>query len=966
MKTAAYREGTKLSLLKKGLTVFMLLIASIAAQAQPRLYSWGNNNYLQLGTGTNVSRPIPGNVKAPPSTSALTNITAIHAGDFYTLAVRTDGTVWTWGHNSSGQLGNNTTTPSQKPVQVMGPNGTGFLNNVVNVSASNDHVLAWKSDRTLWAWGWNNLGQIGDNTYTPRRTPVQVVGPNGTGFLTDVISATAGGAHSVAVRGDGTVWCWGDNNNGSLGNNTVTYSPVPIQTLGPNGVSVLTDVVEVTAGEFFTLARKSDGTVWSWGLNNFGQLGDGTTTLRTTPVQVLGPNGTGFLTGVVGIAAGQSHALALRSDGTVWAWGYNGSRQLGDNTATQSLTPVQVHGPGNVGFLTGISSVVAGRNYSMARRSDGTAWSWGDNLVGQLGDNTNTTRGTPVQVVGPNGSGLLADVTMVGAGVHHSVACKSDGTVWCWGYNGNGQLGTDTSTDSKTPIRTVSPEGLNLFTGAKAVVTGPLALHTVVLKPDGTVFTFGYNAFGQLGDGTTADRSIAVQVPGPNGVGFLTDVIAVAAGNNHTVALKSDGTVWAWGQNTYGQLGDNTTTQRLTPVQVHAPDNIGFLNDIAAITAGNGYTLAMNRKGKVFGWGFNGYGQLGTGNFTDYLTPRPMLNVSGTGAILNIVSLAAGSNHTLLLSASGAVFACGQNAFGEVGDGTTTRRNLPVRVLSPDGVGALTSLVSIAAGKDYSVALAFDGTVYAWGNNGYGQLGDNTTTNRSTPVQVKGEGGVGALTEVAILSAGQTHVLAVKFDGTAWGWGDDTQGQLGDNTYVASRPTPIRVLGPEGVGFLNNIITVAAGHAYSVALNGQGAVQGNVILQNAACTDAPINFQFRPANSSPFTRTLLAGPLGLFSFTDIPPGEYDIAIKGSKWLQRTVHVNTTNSNLLNLRVFLLAGDANDDNSIDVLDLDALIRAFDTAIGDPQWNWNADFNCDDSVDVLDLDLLIQNFDLLGDP
>jgi Regulator of chromosome condensation (RCC1) repeat len=197
-----------------------------------------------------------------------------------------------------------------------------------------------------------------------------------------------------------------------------------------------------------------------------------------------------------------------------------------------------------------------------------------------------------------------------------------------------------------------------------------------------------------------------------------------------------------------------------------------------------------------------------------------------------------------------------------------------------------------------------------------------------------------------------------------WGWGYNGYGQLGDNT-TTQRNVPVQAVGPNGVGFLTNIITLGAADYHSVVLSGEGAIQGSVILQNSACSNIPIRFQFRPVNGTPFERTVLAGPLGLFSFTNVPPGEYDVAVKGSKWLQRTIHVNTTNNNILNLRIFLLTGDANDDNSVDVLDLDALIQAFDTVEGDANWNGNADFNCDESVDVLDLDVLIQNFDLQGD-
>jgi hypothetical protein len=344
-----------------------------------------------------------------------------------------------------------------------------------------------------------------------------------------------------------------------------------------------------------------------------------------------------------------------------------------------------------------------------------------------------------------------------------------------------------------------------------------------------------------------------------------------------------------------------------------------------------------------------------------------MRNTTGTAPIYNVVSVAAGQNHTLVLSASGAVFACGQNTNGQLGDSTIGQRTLPVRVVGPGGNGLLNSIVSISAGATHSVALYYDGTVYAWGRNQNGQLGNSTDTDSTTPVAVVGPGGTGLLSDVATVVTGKNHNLAVKFDGTVWAWGSNSWGQLGDNTET-NRFAPVQVQGPNGVGVLTGIFAIAAGETHSVVINGQGVFQGSVILQNAACADANIRFQFRPiAGGDAIVRNIIAGPLGVFTFADIPPGTYDVAVKGYKWLQRVAYdVNTSSNNVLNLRVFLLAGDANDDNSVDVLDLDRLIQAFDTMQGDANWNPGADFNCDDSVDVLDLDLLIQNFDLLGDP
>ncbi|MCP4546611.1 MAG: hypothetical protein GY835_09125, partial [bacterium] len=337
---------------------------------------------------------------------------------------------------------------------------------------------------------------------------------------------------------------------GKLGDGTTTEQHVPVQ------VSGLMEVTAMAAGQAHSLALKSDGTVWAWGNNAFGQLGDGTTTDRHTPVQVSG------LAGITAIAGGYFHSLALKSDGTVWAWGNNAHGELGDGTTTNRHIPVQVSG------LTGVTAIAGGQYHSLALKSDGTVWAWGNNYTGQLGDGTTTDRYTPVQVSG------LTGVTAIAGGYFHSLALKSDGTVWAWGDNDNGELGDGTTTIRLTPVQVSS------LTGVIAIAGGSNH-HGLALKSDGTVWAWGYNAYGQLGDGTTTSRSSPVQVSG------LTGVTVIAGGSVHSLALKSDGTVWAWGKNGYGQLGDGTTTDRSLPAQVSG------LTGVIAIAAGGYHNLAL-------------------------------------------------------------------------------------------------------------------------------------------------------------------------------------------------------------------------------------------------------------------------------------------------------------------------------------------------------------------------------------
>jgi alpha-tubulin suppressor-like RCC1 family protein len=365
----------------------------------------------------------------------------LSAGGWRTVAIAENGSVFSWGLNP---VGDNTDTLRDVPVRVVGVGGAGFLSGVRQVSTGDDHSLALLDNGEVRAWGENGSGQLGDNTQTRRIAPVVVTGPDGAGVLAGVRQLSAGWHHSLAVKDDGTVWAWGRGGDGELGDNTSTSRPAPVQVTGPGGVGFLTGVRQVAAGLFLSVALKEDGTVWSWGFNSVGQLGDNTVDAHPAPVQVKGPGGAGFLTGVVKIAVGDMSVFAIKADGTVWAWGQGNSGQLGDNTATHRAAPAQVTGPGGVGVFGNAVAVAPGRAFTAALKSDGTVWAWGNNGNGELGTGDNTAQSAPVRVVGMDNSGLLAGVRALSAGHYHTVAVFDNGAVASWGQNNYGMLGNGT------------------------------------------------------------------------------------------------------------------------------------------------------------------------------------------------------------------------------------------------------------------------------------------------------------------------------------------------------------------------------------------------------------------------------------------------------------------------------------------------------------------------------------------
>ncbi len=364
---------------------------------------------------------------------------------------------WDWGNNGNGELGNGNTANSSIPVQVLN------LNSLIATDGGTSHSAALRFDGTVWSWGANNHGQLGDNTLTQRTAPVQVLGRGGVGVLSGITAIAVGDTHTLALKSDGTVWAWGDNRFGELGDHTTTDRKTPVQVVGPGGVGVLSGITAIAANGNHNLALKSDGTVWAWGDNQFGELGNGSGgpgLISTTPVQVLN------LSGMTAVAAGFYHSLALKSDGTVWAWGSNGFGELGNGTTSGgAANPVPVH----VLNLTSVAKIAAGGGgpgqFSFAMKTDGTVWAWGRNAEGELGVNTSTTCSSPpvpcstVPVQAPS----LTGVTKIAGGGRHALALKPDGTVLAWGFNNDGQLGNGSTCfcGNSTPTQVLNLSGVS-------------------------------------------------------------------------------------------------------------------------------------------------------------------------------------------------------------------------------------------------------------------------------------------------------------------------------------------------------------------------------------------------------------------------------------------------------------------------------------------------------------------------
>jgi len=684
------------------------------------LRCWGDDTYGQLGQGRLLESYAPlrvgiGNMTSPTQTAKP----VIATGSVHNIALMSDGSLWAWGKNESGQLGDGTTTSSATPQKI----GINFA----LVSAGSSHTIAIKRDGTLWAWGSNNFGQLGDGTTTASTIPKQIG--------TDFIAVAAGHVHSIGIKSDGSLWAWGKNEYGQLGNGTTANNSAP-QKVG-------TDFVAAAAGGNHTIAIKSDGSLWTWGNNGYGQLGDGTTSGYYTPNPTPRKVGIGFTM----VAAGSDHAVGIKSDGSLWTWGYNAEGQLGDGTTTNSPIPKQI---GN-----GFSSIATGWFHTLALKNDGSLWTWGYNYYGQLGDG----RKTGIRDANPNPKQIGTGFTSVAAGWQHSIAMQSDGTLWAWGDNRDGELGLDIVTNSSTPkqvgtgFATVAVAELNFFMRSS---------FAVAIKSDGSLWSWGGNHYGQLGDNTTADSSTPKQI----GTGFST----VTAGDYHALAIKSDGSLWAWGNNDYGQLGDGTQTASYIPKQVGS--------DFVSVSAGRLHTIAIKKDGTLWAWGNNSSGQLGDGTNATSFIPKEV----GIG----FSAVAAGAYHTVAIKSDLSLWTWGANDSGQVGDGTTTTSTIPKHIG--------TAFISMAAGSNHTVAVKHDGSLWAWGANQAGQLGDGTRTTSANPKKI----GTGFISVATAIS----HSLGLQSDGSLTAFGANESGQLGDAT-LAQRLSPVSVVNSSVDGLLN-------------------------------------------------------------------------------------------------------------------------------------------------------------------
>ena len=733
------------------------------------LWAAGNNSTGQLGDGTTTSHYVPEMIVPG-------NVTAIAAGDGHSLFLKADGTLWGMGANGLGQLGDGGMGNRWSPEII--------ASNVTAIAAERYSSRFIKTDGSLWAMGFLPV----DSLQYPQTTPIEVASNN-------VAAMAVGYNHTLILKRDGSLWVTGWNNDGQFGDGT-QYGSTSVPEL-----VVSNDVTAIAAGDFHSLFLKSDGSLWAMGYNANGQLGDGSLQLTNRPEQIVS-------NGVTAIAAGHNHSLFLKSDGSLWGMGLNASGELGLGffSASQNIPTLIIY--------SNTTATTGGNNFTLFLKSDGTLWGMGDNTYGELGIGSVTTNSPngldgPVPVAvntpPPLGIGTWSNQPVVlysaAASQSPSLLMTTDLVAGLWTPCTGGTTFTGFQITNYTPsifyriVATAIASSTRMAAGVG---------HTLFLKSDGSLWGTGRNLEGQLGDGTFNSPDIPEEViPG--------NVTSVAAGDYHSLYLKADGSVWAMGYDLYGQLGDGGTTPEQHPEEI-------ISNNVITIAAGGNHSLFIKSDGSLWGVGRNLEGQLGDGTYNN--APLPEEIVSN-----NVVAVAAGGYHTVFLKSDGSLWTMGLNQYGALGDGTGATANHPEEIVS-------NSVIAIAAGYYQSFFLKSDGTLWGMGRNWEGELGDGTY-NQSVlaPEQIMPG-------NVAQVIAGGYHTLVIKGDGSLWATGFNGNGQLGtgnqNNLNVFTEIVP------------NNVIGGAGGNSHSLFLKSDGTASamgwnnyGQLGIGNTTDTSTP-------------------------------------------------------------------------------------------------------------------------------
>lgn len=761
--------------------------------------SWASSSALISGSGNGALLELSSTTKVSEAT--------ISSHGYHTCAVNEAGFVFCWGSNNFGQLGNgNVEYQNVSPVKVlkgeavMGDYTGNYLSNIKSISSSEHYSCAVSNAGNAYCWGFNNSGNLGNNSYSVSYTPVRVVkgsaadGDYSGNYLSNISSISTGYLSTCAVSNAGNVYCWGSNSTGSLGDASYVDKAYPVRVLkgaaatGDYNGNYLSNIKSVSdSGDYLggyvrtVCAVSNAGNLYCWGSNNFGQLGDGTTSDSSTTARVLkgaaaaGDYDSSYLANVKSVSAG-GHVCAVTNNDNTYCWGYNSYGQLGDGTTVNSTTTVQVlKGQAVAGdyagsYISSTSQVVTGQNHTCALTKNDNLYCWGYNSMGQLGDGSYNNTSSPVHVVkstaesGDYSGNYLSNIKTFSVDNYVTCSISNNNNIYCWGYGsytGNINLGYFAKV-----AKEYIPE--NEYSGAyiSDVDSFNVGYENTCIVKDGGVYCWGNNEYGQLGNNSTTTlikQQVRIlkgeAVEGDYNGNYLSNVLYISMGEHSGCALTNSGNVYCWGRNNYGQLGNNNTTDNYVPVRVLKGEAVSgdfsgnYLSNIKTLMVGNDTVFAISNNGNLYGWGNGNSGQLGIG--VDQNKSTPVRTLKGEAAegdysgsyLNNIKSVSTDYNTTCSISNNGNVYCWGAGTQGNLGNNAIQNSKTPVRVLKGEAVEGdysgeyLASTTNISVGSYRVCVTTNSNNGYCWGQN-WGGLGNGSTTQQYSSVPnriVKGE-----------------------------------------------------------------------------------------------------------------------------------------------------------------------------------------------------------------------------------
>ena len=916
-----------------------------------KVYATGYNGYGQLsnGTTTNSLKPQPMlNSDGTEVTDAmLIKVGEMSDPDINTGIIKKDGTIWVSGNNTYGQIGNGTTSSAKYFTQV-GINDVqlnakneyikiGEKFDIDVISAANFNVFVKeKPVQSDWKWTSSNedVATIDENGVVTGKTlgyttitgynsknglkakAIINIYRNQEGAIT-VPVVGQGYGNTITLKEDGTVWATGKNDYGQLGVGDTTNRNTSVQVKIDEN-TYLGNVIKIDVTDDSTIALTKTGEVYAWGKNENGELGVGDKTYRSYATRVKEIDGNGYLENIIDIASGEANGYAIDKNGNVYGWGYGGYNQI-DDTATSKVYPTKMSD------CTDAISVSAGDCFMMFMQSNANVVARGYNNYGQSGDGNTTSAPSGTRKVGN-------DINKICAGNDSTLIIKEDGTVWTAGRNRYGELGVGDTSNRTTYTKLTLEDGTEI----KAKYGELNSSITTILGKDGKVYTTGYNGYGQLSNGTTTNSTKLKPMLNEDGT-EVTDAILIKTGemsdaDRNTGIVRKDGTVWVSGDNTYGQIGNSGNTsatylskmgdgflnypekvitvevdksKKINPLLFNIQDDmnvytdsttkVGTLNyeiedsNIAELTTlgmitgkqqgitkikvtdtstkrttsiwvkvvndsniqislGYKFSVALKQDGTVWSWGQNNDGELGLGNTTEYDEPQQITEITE-----KITDVKTGYYHSIALTEKGEVYTWGYNGYGQLGNGTSENSTTPVKVTG------LKNVAKIDAYKYMTIVSTQNGEVYVWGR-GYGKTPVKLNFSRKI-IDVAGNIVLAEnrkaynLTETASygkdlikISAGESHYLGLTSDGEVYAWGGNGYGQLGDGTNTSTYTEPTKVVTPDGKSKISKIVDISAGNMYSIITDKDGKVYtfgnyGDYRTANTVHSNKPVEIQ---------------------------------------------------------------------------------------------------------------------------